>query len=79
MPGVDIQMATHITEIARPILRALIAQSEVDLDLKVLCADDLRRTRLIDLLWLAIDEKWKWRRAVRGDKRDRNAGRNEVF
>jgi hypothetical protein len=48
--------ATHIAEVASPELRALVAEPELDVDTELLFGEDLRCTRLINRLWLAVHE-----------------------
>jgi hypothetical protein len=48
---------THVAKVARPVLCALWAQTEIDANFEILGAEDLLGAHLVDLFWLAIDEK----------------------
>lgn len=61
---------THVAKVARPVLCAFRAQTEIDANFEILSAEDLLGPHLVDLFWLAIDEKRQNRGAI---------GRNERY
>ena len=59
---------TYIAEIARPVFGRLLSEAEVDTDLEVFLAHDLRRAFFVHFLRLTEDEEWERGRAIAGDE-----------
>lgn len=54
----------HVAEIACPVLRALFAEAELNLNLKLLRAQDLLCALLVHILRLSIDQHGEGGRAI---------------
>ena len=61
---------THIAEITRPILRALLSNPQLDLDLEFALAEDLQSASLIYILRFASNQDRQSRRAIVRDEQD---------